>query len=128
MDASNDSSRAAENSALTWVAALATADIAAFLAARRGSLSAKSRSRAGGSAVGLTLWTALRISSRRSSSKPQSSRWQGVTTGLALACGLGNLALFAVHVRIRRGRLRSASGAALGAAALVLGARRLGAR
>ncbi len=114
-----------EDSALTWVAALGAADIAAFLSARRGTLFAKSRSRAGGSVAGLVLWTALRASCRLSASQPESSRRQQLTTGLALACGLGNLSLFAVHLRIARGRLRSLPGAALGAVALVLGARRL---
>ncbi|HUY55027.1 MAG TPA: hypothetical protein VMV23_07695 [Candidatus Nanopelagicaceae bacterium] len=117
-----------ENSALTWVAALGAADIAAFLAVRRTSLLAKSRSRASGSAVGLLLWTGLRISSRRAGSRPASSQWRSLTTALALTCGLGNLLLFTVHLRIGKGRLRSLPGAALGSAALVLGARRLRAR
>ncbi len=111
--------------ALTWVAAMGAADIAAFLSARRASLFSKSPARAGGSAVSLALWTALRISSRHSQLRPGSRRAQRLATGLALACGLGNLALFAVHLRIGRGRLRSLPGAALGSAALVLGARRL---
>ncbi|MHB1527368.1 MAG: hypothetical protein ACYCZN_14040 [Candidatus Dormibacteria bacterium] len=113
-----------EDSALTWVATLGAADIAAFLSARRDTLFAKSPSRAAGSVAGLVLWTALRVSCRLSASRPESSRRQRLTTGLALACGLGNLSLFAVHLRLGRGRLRSLPGAVLGAVALVLGARR----
>ncbi len=114
-----------ENSALTWVAALGAADVQAFLAARRTPLPAKSRSRARGSAVGLLLWTGLRVSSRLAGSRPESSRWRSLTTALALTCGLGELALFGMHLRIGKGRLRSLPGATLGSAALVLGVRRL---
>lgn len=92
-----------------WLGAL---DIAHFLWVRRQSLFQQSPGRALGSIAGLGLWLAL---AGRASSAPRTP----LTRRVARAGGAGNIALYLVHLRVGKGRLRALPGAVLGAAALI---------
>jgi hypothetical protein len=95
--------------AIGWLGA---ADTAHFVWARRRSLFRQSPGRAAGSIAGLGMWLAM---SGAASAAPRS----GPARVLARACGVGNLLLYAVHLRVGKGRLRALPGALLGAAALL---------
>jgi hypothetical protein len=97
---------------LAAVGWLGAADIAHFVWIRRRSLFRQSPGRAAGSIAGLGMWLAM---GGAASAAPRS----GSTRVLARACGLGNLILYAVHLRVGKGRLRALPGAVLGAAALL---------
>jgi hypothetical protein len=103
---------------LTAIAVLGAADVALFLWSRRRTIFTNSPSRAAGAAAGLCLWSAMGISSGISASRPRARGWRRATVGLGLLCGVGNLALFAVHMRLGKGGVRSIPGAGLGLATL----------
>jgi len=103
---------------LTATAVLGAADTALFLWSRRRTIFKNAPSRAAGVAAGLGLWSALVMSSGVAASQPRASGWRRATIGLGLMCGVGNLALLAVHIRLCKGVLRSIPGAGLGLATL----------
>jgi hypothetical protein len=101
-----------EVTGLAVIGWLGAADIAHFLWRRRRSLLSKSPGRAAGSIGGLGMWLAMGAAA---SAAPRG----GPTRMLARACGVGNLVLYAIHLRVGKGRLRALPGAVLGAAALL---------
>jgi hypothetical protein len=97
---------------LAVVGWLGAADVAHFVWVRRRSLFRQSPGRAVGSIAGLGMWLAL---GGAASAAPRS----GPARVLARGCGVGNLILYAIHLRVGKGRLRALPGAVLGAAALL---------
>ena len=93
---------------LGWLGAL---DVANFVWVRRHSLFQQSPGRAIGAVVGLGMWLAL---GGAANAAPRTA----LTRRLARACGAGNIALYLIHLRVGKGRLRALPGAVLGAAAL----------
>ncbi len=97
---------------LALIGWLGAVDIAHFVWARRHSLFQQSPGRALGSIAGLGMWLAL---SGAANAAPRAA----LTRRLARACGAGNIALYLVHLRVGKGRLRALPGAVLGASALL---------
>ncbi|MDA8394360.1 MAG: hypothetical protein M0T72_03815 [Candidatus Dormibacteraeota bacterium] len=97
---------------LAAVGWLGAADATQFVWARRHSLFEESPGRAAGSLAGIGMWLALGVAA---SAAPLSGR----ARGLARACGAGNLVLYAIHLRVGKGRVRALPAAVLGAAALL---------
>lgn len=110
---------------LTALALLGAADVASFLALRRREIFAASPARARGSVASLAIWLAVAATSSMATRRPAGKRIRVASAALALLCGLGNVALLAVHLRIRKGRRRSLPGGILGAAVLRSGIHRL---
>ncbi len=103
---------------LTGIGLLGAADVASFLAVRRQPFTS-SKGRTRGALAILALWLALAATSRMATVRPGRSGVRISSRALGLLCGLANVALFVVHLRIQKGRLRSVPGGFLGAAALV---------
>lgn len=91
---------------------LGVADVAEFLWVRRHSLFRQAPGRAAGSLLGLALWAALAATSTVA---PESRPARLV----ARVCGVGNLGLYAIHLKVGKGRTRAVPGAILGAAAIL---------
>lgn len=96
---------------LPAIAALGALDVAAFLWERRRTMFREAPGRAGGSLGGLALWTALAVSGAAAPGRLP-------TRSLAWICGVSNLALYGVHLKIGKGRVRGLPGAVLGVAAV----------
>ncbi len=109
--------------AMAAMAALGSADALLFILRRRSDLFAKSKGRAFGSLAGLGLWSALAVSSSLAAQDTSDKRLQGLTAGLAKASAGAGVALWAVHMAIRKGRLRSSLAAGLGVACALLAVR-----
>ncbi|MHB1501350.1 MAG: hypothetical protein ACYCYK_09345 [Candidatus Dormibacteria bacterium] len=109
---------------LFGAALLGALDVGSFLLVRRRQIFRAAPGRASGSVAGLLLWSGLGVASWGEASGCGSRRLHRLTTSLAVVCGLGNLALLAVHFKIGKGQRRSLFGGALGAAALGLAVRR----
>jgi hypothetical protein len=103
---------------LGTVAVLGATDLTLFIWPRRRTLFRSSPGRAGGSAAGLILWSALAAAClpNRSSTRSRLRSW--LIIALGLVCGTGNLGLAGIHFKIGKGRARSLPGAVLGACCL----------
>ena len=110
---------------LTIVAAAGALDVASFLATRRQEIFRASTGRAAGSVAGLLLWSSLAGTSLGERVRPNDRALRSSTSLLAVICGLGNLALMGVHLKVRKGQRRALLGGVLGLAALSSGLRRL---
>lgn len=107
------------------MALLGTADVASFVISRRQVLFGEARGRGRGSLLGLALWSGLAVVAMARLRAPARPGLQRAARVLSLACGVGNLALAGVHLKVRRGQRRAVFGAALGVAAILTGPRKL---
>lgn len=103
---------------------LGAADVASFVISRRQVLFGEARGRGRRSLVGLALWSGLAGVAVARLRAPGSPGLRGAARVLSLACGIGNLALAGVHLKVRRGQRRAVFGAALGVAAILTGPRK----
>ncbi len=115
--ASRDRPDRRSDSILVVVPLLGALDVASFLRSRWRSLFAASTGRALGSVVGLLMWSALAGAAWTERASGRHRVPSAVTTCLAAVCGLGNLALMAIHFRVGKGRARAVVGGMLGALA-----------
>lgn len=105
--------------ALATVALLGAGDVASFIVTRRKVLFGDAPGRARGSLLGLVLWGALVGVSLGRLRSPSSGGLRLAARVLAVTCGIGNLALAGVHLKVRRGQGRAVFGAAVGVAAIL---------
>ncbi len=103
---------------LAVAAVLGTVDVGSFLLTRWRTLLSSAPGRLSGSVVGLALWAGLAVAIGVERSGRGGRRCSLVTTGLAALCGLGNLALMGVHLRVGKGQRRGIFGGILGGVAL----------
>lgn len=100
--------------AISAIGGLGALDVASFLWSRRGTIFREAPGRARGSVAGLLLWTGLAVAGAAApAARPARS--------LAWTCGMSNLALYAIHLKVGKGRARGLWGAILGALAIAVG-------
>jgi hypothetical protein len=105
------------DSILVLVSLLGALDVASFLRSRWRSLFRASSGRALGSIVGLLLWSGLAACALAERSSRRHRPRSAITTCLAAVCGLGNLSLMVIHLKVGKGRARAIVGGMLGALA-----------